>query len=68
MRAGASRVDTIMQVISAVGIGVILGLSTYDHITCIIAGVVGIVIGAFLIRKSVRADIVEVWKERWNKE
>lgn len=50
------------------GNGVILGLSTYDQITCIIVGVVGIAIGTYLIRKSVRADIVGVWKERWNQQ
>lgn len=47
--------------------GVILQMSAYDAATSIIVGVVGIALGTYLIRKSVRADIIEVWKERWNK-
>lgn len=41
---------------------------SYDMITSIIIGVIGIAVGTYLIRKSVRADIVEVWKERWNQD
>lgn len=40
---------------------------SYDMITSIIIGVIGLAVGTYLIRKSVRADIVEVWKERWNR-
>lgn len=46
--------------------GVILEMSTFDAITSVIVGVVGIALGTYLIRKSVRADIVKVWKERWS--
>lgn len=48
--------------------GVILKMSTYDAATAVIVGVVGFVIGTYLIRKSVRSDIVEVWKERWSRK
>ena len=48
--------------------GVILEMSTFDAITSVIVGVVGIALGTYLIRKSVRADIVKVWKERWSQE
>ena len=41
---------------------------SYDMITSIIIiGVIGLAVGTYLIRKSVRADIVGVWKERWNR-
>lgn len=104
MRAGAALVDTVMQVISAIGIGVLFaavylrtgnillciilhalhdllafmvvgatdingiiqGMSKFDMATSVVVGVVGLAIGTFLVRKSVRADIVEVWKERWS--
>lgn len=42
-------------------------LLQYDLIISYIIGVGGILLSAYLIRKSVRADIVEVWKERWNR-
>lgn len=48
--------------------GVILEMSTFDAITSVIVGVVGLALGTYLIRKSVRADIVAVWKERWNQK
>lgn len=38
------------------------------RITSIIIGIVGAVVGTYLIRKAVRSDIVTVWKERWSVE
>lgn len=48
--------------------GIIQSVSTYDMVTSIIIGILGTVLGTYLIRKSVRSKIVEVWKERWNQE
>lgn len=47
--------------------GVIQGTSGFDMVTDLVIGVLGVVVGTYLIRKSVRADIVEVWKERWSR-
>lgn len=46
--------------------GVILKMSAFDAATSVIVGVVGFALGTYMIRKSVRADIVAVWKERWS--
>lgn len=48
--------------------GVMQTITTYDAITSIIIGIVGAVVGTYLIRKAVRTDIVTVWKERWSVE
>lgn len=55
----------LMLVGTTDNMGIVKNLSTFDAITSIIIGVVGLILGTFLIRKSVRSDIVEVWKERW---
>lgn len=41
------------------------GLTVGDYIT-IIVGILGAVWGLYLIRKSVRDDIMEVWNRKWN--
>lgn len=46
--------------------GVMQTITTFDAVTSIIIGIIGAVAGTYLIRKSVRADIVNVWKERWS--
>lgn len=48
--------------------GVIQELSMFDTISSFVIGIAGFAIGTYLIRKSVRTDIVEVWKERWSRE
>ena len=48
--------------------GVLQGLSSFDVIASFIIGIAGFIVGTYLIRKSVRADIVNVWKERWSQE
>lgn len=48
--------------------GVILEISTFDAVASIILGVVATVLGLYLVRKSVRGQIVEIWKERWSVE
>ena len=42
--------------IAAIGIG--------DYVT-IAAGVVGLVIGLYLIRPAKRAEIVRLWQDKW---
>lgn len=101
MIGGAPLVDTLAQVVIAIGMGVMFSALylrsgnillcmllhtvhdmlnfmlydvtdsiwvSYDLITSIIIGVISIAVGTYLIRKSVRADIVMVWKERWNQD
>lgn len=48
--------------------GIMQTISTYDAITSVIVGIVGAVVGTYMIRKAARADIVKVWKERWSVE
>ena len=45
--------------------GVMTGMGTGDWIT-IIAGILGIFWGLYLIRPSKRAQIVELWKNKWS--
>lgn len=103
MLSGASFVDTLVQVIMAIGIGiffaavylrtanilpcilfhfthdflallvkgsynmgVITKLSAGDIIISLGVGVLCTAIGLFMLRKSVRQDIVNVWREQWS--
>lgn len=47
--------------------GFMSGFGTGDWIT-IIAGIIGIALGLYLIRPSKRAEIVELWKGKWSIE
>ena len=42
--------------------------SFLDILPTLIFSILCLVVGIYLIRKSVRPQIVEVWKERWNRE
>ena len=44
--------------------GIMSGIGVGDWIT-IVAGVVGIILGLYLIRPSKRAEIVDLWKAKW---
>ena len=52
----ASGVGMAVGSIAAIGIG--------DYVT-IAAGVVGLVIGLYLIRPAKRAEIVRLWQDKW---
>ncbi len=45
--------------------GIMTGMGTGDWIT-IIAGIVGIIWGLYLIRPSKRAEIADLWKNKWS--
>lgn len=45
--------------------GVIQELSVESVIMSLFVGIIGTVLGLYLTRKSVRDDIVSVWRERW---
>lgn len=45
---------------------VTVGASVHDLILSGIISIVQLAVALYLLRKSVRADIVEVWKERWS--
>ena len=47
--------------------GVIQSLSVFDAASSLAFGLVAAIFGIYLIRKSVRAKIVSVWEERWNR-
>lgn len=46
--------------------GVMQTITTFDAVSSVLIGIVATVVGVYLIRGSVRGDIVGVWKERWN--